>query len=131
MEFDLFIEQAITNSSFIDDYSFGDIDDDIAELVRIKSNGTIRLFGFERLINANEIRHIKNRHPEDFSLINNITDIFNNFDEFEKSIIKDTQTGKTVISLVLRKKYANDIIQCVELINHRNKKLYLKTFFKK
>lgn len=131
MEFDLFIEQAITNSSFIDDYSFGDIADDIAELVRIKSNGTIRLFGFERLVNANEIRHIKNRHPEDFSLINNITDIFNNFDEFEKSIIKDTQTGKTVISLVLRKKYANDIIQCVELINHRNKKLYLKTFFKK
>jgi hypothetical protein len=131
MKFEIFIEQAITNSSFIDDYSFGDIDDDIAELVRIKSNGTIRLFGFERLVNANEIRHIKNRHPEDFSLINNITDIFNNFDEFEKSIIKDTQTGKTVISLVLRKKYANDIIQCVELINHRNKKLYLKTFFKK
>lgn len=131
MEFEIFIEQAITNSSFIDEYSFGEISHDIAERIRIKSNGTFRLFGFERLVNANEIRHIKNRHLEDFSLIHNILDIFNNFDEFEKSIIKDTQTGKTVISLVLRKKYDNDIIQCVELINHKNKKLYLKTFFKK
>ena len=61
--------------------------------------------------------------------LSEIPNILNNFDEVEKSIIKNNQTGQNEISFVFRKKLNNNKIQMVALRIFKHKILSLKTLF--
>jgi hypothetical protein len=60
-----------------------------------------------------------------------IPNILNNYDEIEKSITRNNQTGQNEISLVFRKKLNSNKIQMVALRVFNNKILSLKTLFSK
>lgn len=35
--------------------------------------------GFKRIVEANDIRHVKNAHPDDLYLLDNLSDMLENF----------------------------------------------------
>ena len=98
-------------------------------VVKIKDTTKLNISKYKFIIQEEYIRHIKNRHIEDLPYLIEIPNILNNFDEVEKSIIRNNQTGQNGISLVFRKKLNNNKIQMVALRIFKNKVLSLKTLF--
>ena len=96
----------------------------------IKKATALNIYTYTFIINEGSIRHIRNRHPEDLVLLPKIPEILNTFSHVEKSITRNTITGKNDISLVFRKNYDDGTIQMVSLRLQREKKLSLKTFFR-
>ena len=95
----------------------------------IKDTTKLNISKYKFIIQEEYIRHIKNRHIEDLPYLIEIPNILNNFDEVEKSITRNTQTGQNEVSLVFRKKLNNNKIQMVALRIMNNKILSLKTLF--
>ena len=95
----------------------------------IKKHTKLNISNYKFIIQEEYIRHIRNRHIEDMAYLIEIPNILNNFDEVEKSIIRNNQTGQNEISLVFRKKLHNNKIQMVALRVFKNKILSLKTLF--
>jgi hypothetical protein len=83
------------------------------------------------IIKEEYVRHIKNRHKEDLHLLECLPDILNDFDSVEKSIIRNTQTGRPEISLVFSKTMNDGVVRCVAVRIHKRKTLFLKTLYRK
>ena len=98
-------------------------------VLNIKEHTKLNISNYKFIIQEEYVRHIKNRHIEDLPYLIEIPNILNNFDEVEKSIIRNNQTGQNEISLVFRKKLNNNKIQMVALRVFKNKVLSLKTLF--
>ena len=96
---------------------------------RIKRDTKLNIFNYSFMIQEAYIRHIKNKHIEDMPYIVEIPNILNNYDEIEKSLTRNNQTGQNEVSLVFRKKLNNNKIQMVALRIFHNKILSLKTLF--
>ena len=79
------------NSEIVFDISFETID-------RIRKKIGIDMTGYKCVIKSNEIRHVYKRHPDDVLLICEIPNIIQKFQTVEKSITKDAQIKKPVIS---------------------------------
>lgn len=88
------------------------------------------LSGYSFEIDANDIRHIKNNHPDDLDLLNNLYDIYHNFDKAQWDITKDKRTGKNIISISFFKEYKDGTAKAVEVRVNEDKKLKLKTLFR-
>ncbi len=99
------------------------------QAARLKELTGLDFSGYKRVLTFEFIRHIKNRHPEDLGLIDDIPQIINDFDFAEKSITRNEQTGKTEVSLVLYKKDDDKIVKSVELRDFGDKSLSFKTLF--
>ena len=95
----------------------------------IKDATKLNISKYKFIIQEEYIRHIKNRHIEDLPYLIEIPNILNNFDEVEKSITRNSQTGQNEVSLVFRKKLNDNKIQMVALRIMNNKILSLKTLF--
>jgi hypothetical protein len=96
---------------------------------KIKIDIKLNISNYKFIIKEEYIRHIKNKHLEDLEYIVEIPNILNNYDEVEKSIIRNNQTGQNEVSLVFRKQINNNNIQMVALRIYHNKILSLKTLF--
>ena len=109
-------------------FDFGIVSENAAK--KIEDITGLNLRGYKREIEAKYIRHIKNRHPEDLAHLDNLSDMFENFDFAEKSITRNEQTGKPEVSLVLYRKVDDGVVKAVELRNFSETTLSLKTIFK-
>lgn len=129
MTFSEFVDKALTDSSFKDEFHFGDISDAIALRAYQISGGKVILKGLARAVKADEIRHIRRKHKENLFLLDELEHIFSNFTSIELSIIKDERTGQALINIVLKIAVEGGIAKCVELRDHQRKKLFLKTLY--
>jgi hypothetical protein len=118
----LALNSNINNKSFTIEIS------DLA-IKNIKNTTKLNITDYKFIIKEEYIRHIKNRHYDDMKYLTEIPNILNNFDEVEKSITRNTQTGQNEISIVFRKKLDNNKIQMVALRALKDKVLSLKTLF--
>lgn len=129
MTFSEFVNKALGDSSFKDEFHFGEISEAIVHRAHQISGGKVNLKGLARAVKADEIRHIKRRHKEHLFLLNELDHIFSNFTSIELSITKDEQTGQNLINFVLKITLESGVAHCVELRDHKRKILFLKTLF--
>ncbi|MGW8169653.1 MAG: ADP-ribosyltransferase-containing protein [Sulfurovaceae bacterium] len=97
---------------------------------RVKQFTGLMIEGYSAILDTDHIRHTYRGHKTDIKYLDNIKDFLDDFDYADKSTIKDSKTGKILTSLLLYKKYTDDIIRCVQLIDFNNKELRFKTIFK-
>lgn len=129
MTFSEFVNKALNDSSFKDEYNFGDISDAIIHRAHQISGGKVNLKGLSRAVKADEIRHIKRRHKEHLFLLEELEYIFSNFTSIEFSIVQDQQSGKNLINIVLKIAVEGGVAKCVEFKDHNRKTLFLKTLY--
>jgi len=104
------------------------ISDDACE--SIKKATKLNVCSYKFIIEEAYIRHIRNSHAEDLHLLNELPNILNNFSHVEKSLTRNSQTGKTDVSLVFKKRLDDDTVQMVALRVIKNKEISLRTFFR-
>jgi len=103
-EFSIFIAKSLAYSSFDDKFNFGLITN--TARLKIKYFTGLNFENFNRSIDSSHIRHIKNHHPQDLHILNNIEDVLNNFDYARKSITKGFEHQK---KMTLLKLYRNPL----------------------
>ena len=81
-------------------------------------------------VDSHAIRHIKNNHPQDLDLLNNLYDIFYNFDKAQWNLTKDNKTGKPILAFSFLKQYKDGTAKAVEVRVLEDKTLRLKTLFR-
>ena len=133
--FSNFIKNSLDNANFEKSFNFGKVSDENAQRLKMITNfkgqkQEFDLKGYSFEIDANDIRHIKNNHPDDLDLLNNLYDIYHNFDKAQWDITKDKRTGKNIISISFFKEYKDGTAKAVEVRVNENKKLKLKTLFR-
>ena len=133
--FSNFIKNPLDNANFEKSFNFGKVSDENAQRLKMITNfkgqkQEFDLKGYSFEIDANDIRHIKNNHPDDLDLLNNLYDIYHNFDKAQWDITKDKRTGKNIISISFFKEYKDGTAKAVEVRVNENKKLKLKTLFR-
>lgn len=133
--FSNFIKNSLDNANFEKSFNFGKVSDENAQRLKMITNfkgqkQEFDLKGYSFEIDANDIRHIKNNHPDDLNLLNNLYDIYHNFDKAQWDITKDKRTGKNIISISFFKEYKDGTAKAVEVRVNENKKLKLKTLFR-
>ncbi len=118
----------------------GSLDEDAVK--KVFDETKINLKGFSRYMDGNHIRHTIKEHgntkrelergqiPVTEDDIAKIPEITSSFDKVTKSTITDNK-GKKRTRLVFQKTYDDGIIRYVEATDFRNKKLSLKTMYKK
>lgn len=114
---------SITNHNF-------EIEIDKTSITRIKKYTKLNVSEYKFIIEPSYIRHVQNRHEEDLPLLHKIPELINNFTSVEKSITRNRITGHNDVSLVFKKKYADETIRMVSLRLMRDKTLSFKTFFR-
>lgn len=95
-------------------------------------NGENRQFNLENFtlqISADAIRHIKNNHPQDLDLLNNLFDIYHNFDYARWNYGKD-EKGKPLVAISFYKRYKDGLVRAVEIDFAGLKTLNLKTMYR-
>ncbi len=97
---------------------------------RLVEDTGLNLKGYSSILSSSSIRHVKNRHPEDLDLIEEIPNILHNFDMAKKSLTRNKTSGKTDVSIEFYKKMDDGIVKVVELRNLNNKTLEFKTLFR-
>lgn len=120
------VQNSISNKQFKEELSF---DIPLETIRRIKGILYFDMSNYKCIIKANDIRHVKKRHPNDMKYICEIPEIIQNFHTVKKSITKDFKTGSSIISLEFYKKYDKNSVKLVKLKLHREKRLELKTIF--
>lgn len=133
--FSNFIKNSLDNANFEKSFNFGKVSDENAKRLQMISDdrGVKRAFNLKNFtlkINANAIRHIKNNHPDDLNLLNNLYDIYHNFDKAQWGITRDKQTGKPVVSISFFKEYKDGIVRAVDIDLIDEKELNLKTLYR-
>jgi len=120
------INKSISNKQYIAELSFP-IPEKIVK--RIKAVLHLNMQDYKCIIKSHDVRHVHKRHPNDVEYICEIPDIIQKFYKVNKSIIKDTKTGSTLVNLEFYKKYENNTVKLVKLKIHTDKRLELKTIF--
>lgn len=133
--FNKFVESSLTDSRFNGNFNLGAIkQENIKRLKKIKNDkGQITEFnlnGYTLKIDSNHIRHIKNSHPNDLDLLNNLYDIYHNFDTAQWNLTRDESTKKPIIAISFLKEYKDGIAKAVEVRIAENKTLNLKTLYR-
>ena len=118
---------AALNSKSCDKFFTIDILPSTSERIRVDTK--LNIYNYSFIIQEEYVRHIKNKHIEDMPYIVEIPNILNNYDNVEKSITRNNQTGQSEVSLVFKKKLNNNKIQMVALRIYHSKILSLKTIF--
>jgi hypothetical protein len=120
------IENSLSDKQFKEELSFSIP----AETVRrVKGILFFDMSGYMCVIRANEVRHVKRRHPNDVDFICEIPEIIQHFHSVKKSITTDSKTGASLINLEFYKNYDKKNVKLVKLKIHREKRLELKTIF--
>lgn len=122
-----FKDVALSDGKFDKEFNFGLISESAVE--KLKRMTGLNLQGYQRIVDANHIRHTKNTHPDDLYIYDDLLDIFENFDYARRTPegLKDSRTGKPIVGVELYRKHENGLIEYVELRDFNNKTLKLKT----
>ena len=123
-----FINNSLSNSAFNNTFEL-ELNKNICNKIQVLIG--LNVYKYDFIIEAQYIRHIKNNHEEDLYLLPKIQEILNSCDKVEKSITRNTQTGKTDISIVFEKRLDDGTVKMVALRVIKHKILSLKTFFRK
>ena len=125
--FKAFQDVALSDGKFDKEFNFGLISESAVE--KLKRMTGLNLQGYQRIVDANHIRHTKNTHPDDLYIYDDLLDIFENFDYARRTPegLKDSRTGKPIVGVELYRKHENGLIEYVELRDFNNKTLKLKT----
>ena len=123
-----FIDISVKSKS---NHKFFEIEIPSDTCIKIEKILGINLNSYRFVIKEEYIRHVKNRHPNDMDLLLELPNIINNFSKVEKSIIKNTQTGKPEVNLVFYKIVNCDKIEMVAIRIFKKKILSLKTVYRK
>ncbi len=123
-----FIQNSLDNAYFNEIFELN-ISDEVCDKIQKQSGLNVKKYRF--IIEAQYVRHIRNRHEEDLFLLSKIETILNTFDKVEKSLTRNSQTGKTDISLVFEKKINEDITKMIAIRIIKYKFLSLKTLYRK
>ena len=130
-----FVNKSIKDTNLNKSFNFGTISKANAERLRtIKDYRGVEkhfnLDGYTLKINADIIRHIQNRHPDDFNLLYNLYDIYHNFDKAQWNLTRNKKTGKPEFSISFFKTYKDGEVKAVEIDMINEKELSLKTLFR-
>lgn len=96
---------------------------------RLKKDTSLNFSGYIGVIDSDHVRHINRRHPKHVILIKYAPKILDQYDSAEKSLTRNQQTGQTEVSLVIKKRFGEYLIQMVKLRIMKKKRLLLKTMF--
>jgi len=120
------VQKSIDNKNYKDELCF---DIPIETVRRVKGILYFDMTGYKCIIKANEVRHVKKRHPNDILFICEIPEIIQHFTKVKKSITRDQKTGASLIYIEFYKQYDRKSIKLVKLKIHIKKRLELKTIF--
>ena len=98
---------------------------------RVKKILYFDLTNYQGVISSHSVRHVKKGHPDDVLYICEIMEILQKFSSVKKSIRRDHKTGASLVSLEFYKRYDTEMIKLVKLKIHKDKRLELKTLFRK
>lgn len=120
------VEKSIADKQFKEELAFAL---PLETIRRVKGILHFDMSGYICVIRANDVRHVKRRHPDDVAFICEVPEIIQHFHSVKKSITKDSNTGSSLINLEFYKKYDKKSVKLVKLKIHLEKRLELKTIF--
>lgn len=130
-----FVNKSLKDRNFNNFFEFGRISAENAKRLKTIKNdlGQPMSFNLENYllrVDANAIRHIYNEHPQDLDLLNNLYDIYHNFDKAQWNYARDNKTGKNIVAISFFKTYKDGTAKAVEIEIFNEKELRLKTLFR-
>ena len=121
-----FINQSLNNKQMDESISFPLPKVTIKKAYKLKY---IDLKGYTCIIRSREVRHVYKEHGNDVYFIKDLPVLLEKFYSIERSNTIDEKTGKTVTSIVFKKRTATNDIKIVKTNISRRKVLRLKTMF--